>query len=82
MTASISALSAFQYVGVPHPEILAGVAIPGIGALNFFGPKRTGELAVAVSVPTVITLVVLAFFSLPHLGDYVTLNRLSARRSA
>jgi hypothetical protein len=40
VTASISALSAFQYVGVPHPEILAGVAIPGIGALNFFGPKR------------------------------------------
>jgi amino acid transporter len=69
VTASISALSGFQYVGVPHPEIFAGVAILGIGALNFFGPKRTGELAVAVSVPTVITVVVLAFFSLPHFGE-------------
>jgi hypothetical protein len=26
---------------------LCGVAILGIGALNFFGPKRTGELAIA-----------------------------------
>lgn len=69
VTASISALSGFQYAGVPHPEIFAGVAILGIGALNFFGPKRTGELAVAVSVPTVITVVVLGFFSLPHLGE-------------
>jgi amino acid transporter len=69
VTASISALSGFQYVGVLHPEIFAGVTILGIGALNFFGPKRTGELAVAISVPTVITVVVLAFFSLPHLGE-------------
>jgi len=69
VTASISALSAFQYVGVPHPEFFAGAAILGIGALNFFGPKHTGELAVAISVPTVLTVVVLAFFSLPHLGE-------------
>jgi amino acid transporter len=69
VTASISALAGFQYVGVPHPEIFAGSAILVIGALNFFGPKRTGELAVAVSVPTVITVVVLGFFSLPHLGE-------------
>ena len=39
VTASISALSGFQYVGVPHPEIFAGVAILGIGALNFFRSK-------------------------------------------
>ena len=69
VTASISALSGFQYIGVSHPEIFAGIAILGIGALNFFGPKRTGELAVAVSVPTVITVVALTFFSLPHLGE-------------
>jgi amino acid transporter len=69
VTASISALFGFQYVGVPHPGIFAGVAILGIGALNFFGPRRTGELAVAISVRTVITVVVLAFFSLPHLGE-------------
>jgi len=69
VTVSISALSAFQYAGVPHPEIFAGAAIFGIGALNFFGPKRTGELAVAVSIPTVLTVVALVCFSIPHLGE-------------
>src|SRR4051812_25570728 len=45
VTAAISALSAFQYLGVPHPEMFAGVAILFIGALNFFGPRHTGGLA-------------------------------------
>ena len=44
MTAAISALSAFQYVGLPHPEIFAGCSILGIGALNFFGPKLVNWL--------------------------------------
>ena len=69
VTAAISALSAFQYLGVPHPEIFAGCSILGIGALNFFGPKRTGELAVAVSVPTAIVVVMLGLFTVPHLGE-------------
>ncbi len=69
VTASISALSAFQYIEVPHPEIFAGVAIIGIGTLNYFGPKSTGGLAVAVSVPTVLIVVGLTLFSLPHFGE-------------
>src|ERR1700729_4628940 len=50
--ASISALSAFQYLGIGPPELFAGAAILAIGALNYFGPKHTGGLAVAVSIPT------------------------------
>jgi amino acid transporter len=69
VTAAIGALSAFQYVGPPHPEIFAGCSILGIGALNFFGPKRTGELAVAVSVPTAIVVLILGLFTVPHLGE-------------
>src|SRR4029077_17442797 len=38
-------------------------------ALNFFGPKRTGELAVAVSVPTAIVVIVLGLFTVPHVGE-------------
>src|ERR1700755_1911922 len=38
VTAAISALSAFQYLGVAHPELFAAAAILGIGALNYFGP--------------------------------------------
>src|SRR2546425_5371612 len=54
VTAAISALSAFQYLGVPHPERFAALSIAVIGALNYFGPKHTGGLAFLISVPTVI----------------------------
>jgi amino acid transporter len=68
VTAAISALSAFQYLGVDHPELFAGGAILVIGALNYFGPKHTGGLAFLVSVPTVIVVVLLGLLTLPHLG--------------
>src|SRR5208282_1894366 len=45
VTAAISALSAFQYLQVNHPEYWAASAIAGIGLLNFLGPKHTGGLA-------------------------------------
>jgi amino acid transporter len=69
VTASISALSAFQYLGVGHPELFAGAAILAIGALNYFGPKHTGGLAVAVSIPTAIVIVGLGVFCLFHMGQ-------------
>src|SRR5258708_3042777 len=71
VTAAISALSAFQYLGLPHPEIFAAGAIAVIGALNFFGPKHTGGLAFLISVPTVVVVVALGLFCLPHLGQAV-----------
>lgn len=69
VTAAISGLSAFQYLGVPHPEYFAALAIVAIGALNVFGPKHTGGLAFLVSVPTAIVVVLLGAFCLPHLGE-------------
>ncbi len=69
VTAAISALSAFSYLGVNHPEYWAGFAIVVIGTLNFFGPKHTGGLAFLVSVPTVVVVILLGAFALPHLGD-------------
>ena len=71
VTAAISALSAYQYLGLPHPEVFAGVSILAIGALNFFGPRHTGGLAFLVSIPTVIVVVVLGLICLPHLGAAV-----------
>ena len=68
VTAAISALSAFQYLGVPHPEKFAAASILMIGLLNLLGPKQTGGLAFLISVPTAIVVVVLGLFSLPHLG--------------
>jgi amino acid transporter/nucleotide-binding universal stress UspA family protein len=68
VTAAISALSAFQYLGVPHPEKFAAAAILVIGLLNLLGPKHTGGLAFLISVPTAIVVITLGLFSLPHLG--------------
>ena len=68
VTAAISSLSAFQYLGVPHPERWAAMAILVIGALNYFGPRHTGGLAFLIAVPTVLVVIALGAFSLPHLG--------------
>jgi amino acid transporter/nucleotide-binding universal stress UspA family protein len=69
VTAAISALSAFAYLGVPHPEKFAAMSIFIIGALNLLGPKQTGGLAFLISVPTAIVVVVLGLFSLPHISE-------------
>jgi len=69
VTAAISALSAFQYLGVPHPEKFAAGAILFIGLLNLLGPKQTGGLAFLVSLPTALVVIILGLFSLPHLGQ-------------
>ncbi len=69
VTAAISALSAFQYLGVPHPEKFAAIAMLIIGLFNLLGPKQTGGLAFLISGPTAIVVVVLGLFSVPHIGE-------------
>src|SRR5260370_6754146 len=71
VTAAISALSAFQYLGGPHPEKFPAAAILIIGLLNILGPRHTGGLAFLVSVPTAIVVFLLGLFSLPHMGDAI-----------
>ena len=71
VTAAISALSAFAYLGVPHPEKFAAAAILFIGLLNLLGPKHTGGLAFLISLPTLIVVLVLGLFSLPHMGEAI-----------
>jgi amino acid transporter len=71
VTAAISALSAFQYLGVPHPEKFAALSVLIIGLLNLLGPKQTGGLAFLISVPAAIVVVVLGLFSLPHIGQAI-----------
>jgi amino acid transporter/nucleotide-binding universal stress UspA family protein len=67
VTAALSALSAFQYLGVPHPERFAALSIAVIGALNWFGPKHTGGLAFLVAIPTMAVVLLLGLFSIPHI---------------
>src|ERR1700744_1351801 len=57
VTAALSALSAFQYLGqVFHltptaMSLFAAGSIVLIGSLNYLGPKHTGSLAFFISVP-------------------------------
>jgi amino acid transporter len=69
VTAAVSALSAFLYLGVPHPEYFAAVSILIVGALNYFGPKHTGGAAVVIAIPTAIVVVILGLLAIPHIGD-------------
>ena len=69
VTAAISAMSAFQYLGVSHPELFAGLAIVIIGALNYFGPRSTGGLAFLIGVPAAVAVVTLGAFCLPHIDQ-------------
>jgi amino acid transporter/nucleotide-binding universal stress UspA family protein len=71
VTAALSALSAFQYLGWPYPEVFAACAILLIGALNFFGPKHSSGLALLISVPTVIVVISLGCFVLSHVGEAI-----------
>ena len=71
VTAAISALSAFQYLGVPHPERFAAGAILVVVLLNLLGPRHTGGLAFLISVPTAIVVITLGLFSIPHIHEAV-----------
>jgi amino acid transporter len=71
VTAALSALSAFQYLGLDNPELWAGGTILLIGVLNYFGPRHSGGAAFLVSVPTVAVVALLGLFTLPHLGEAV-----------
>ena len=75
VTAAVSALSAFLYLGFPHPEYWACGAIFVIGFLNFFGPKHTGGAAALVAVPTGIVVLLLGLLALPHLGEAIHATR-------
>src|SRR5262249_46828101 len=65
VTAAISALSAFQYLGVPHPEKFAAVSLLIIGLLNLLGPKQTGGLGFLISCPTARFVIAFWVFCLP-----------------
>ncbi|MBI4115689.1 MAG: amino acid permease [Candidatus Omnitrophica bacterium] len=67
VTASLSALSAFQYFNFPHPEIWAIGSILTIGAINYVGPTKGGSIAVVIGLFASVTAAVLFIFTLPHL---------------
>ena len=72
VTASLSCLDAFHYLGFSQLEAKkwAITAIFGIGAMNFFGPKHSGSVAIWFALPTVLIVLVLIGSGVPHLHDF------------
>ena len=69
VTAALSGWSAMIYFNVPKDFVLAATIglILVIGAINYFGPKHSGTMALSLALPTVIVVVLILIFSLPHL---------------
>ena len=83
VTASLSCLDAFHYLGIngislgagwfgskgiPLDALAAAATILIIGGLNYFGPTKTGSVAMVVALATVILTMVIGIACLPHLG--------------
>src|SRR5689334_12257958 len=69
VTASLSGWSAMAYFHAPkaHIAVATLVLILVVGAINFFGPKHSGSMAVTLALPTVVVVILIALLSLPHL---------------
>lgn len=70
VTAALSGWSSVTYLGAPKETIrLATIAvILLVGAINYFGPKHSGSLAIFLAIPMVLTVALMVLFSLPHLN--------------
>lgn len=69
VTAALSGWAALSYLGVPqqHVMVCTILAIVLVGALNFFGPRHSGSLAVMLALPTAVVVVAIILLSIPHL---------------
>src|SRR5438094_8016979 len=65
VTAALSGWSAMAYFHAPKDHIVLATVllILVVGAINFFGPKHSGSMAVTLAIPTVIVVVLIILFS-------------------
>src|SRR5207302_2217975 len=79
VTAALSGWSALSYLtsgaekvawikfAKDHNAISTVAVLLFMGWINWFGPKHSGTLAVALAAPTVVVVIVLIALSVPHL---------------
>ena len=79
VTASLSCLDAFHYLeaalgfhglqvmGVPIEAVLAAATILAIGAMNYFGPTKTGTMAMYIALATVALTLIIGVRAALHL---------------
>jgi amino acid transporter/nucleotide-binding universal stress UspA family protein len=69
VTAAISSLDAFHYLGFANPEWWAIGSLIFLGLVNTVGPKHSGGLAVFLAAPVILILLILVIATIPHLGE-------------
>lgn len=69
VTASLSSLDAFHYLGFSHPEWWAIGSLAIIGLINILGPTKSGNIATVIAISTVSVLAVLCVAVLPHVKN-------------
>ncbi len=79
VTASLSVLEGVHYIAhfleqgagihVPFPSWWAIGIIMLVGAVNWFGPRHSGSLAVMLAIPASIAAASIALLAIPHLGE-------------
>jgi amino acid transporter/nucleotide-binding universal stress UspA family protein len=77
VTAALSGWSALTYFKIPflvtHPGLVPYATISVLlvmGWINWYGPKHSGSMAVALAAPTVIVVIALIGISAPHLTTH------------
>ena len=71
VTAALSALDAFHYLHLPHPEIWAAAGIALVGVINYFGPTKAGAAALVVALVTIVFTLIIGAAAVPHLSHAV-----------
>ncbi|MFM8716502.1 MAG: amino acid permease, partial [Spartobacteria bacterium] len=69
VTAALSGWAALSYLGIPKDYIMVSTigVILVIGAINLLGPRHSGNLAVALALPTLVVILGIIGLSIPHL---------------
>ncbi len=65
VTMALSILDACHYFGLDNPVLWAIIIVLVIAALNWFGPKHSGGLALLITAITVVTLLIIVIASAP-----------------
>ena len=69
VTASLSSLDAFHYLGVARPELWAVGSLVLIGLINVVGPTQSSNVAGVIATATIGCLGALCVAVIPHIRD-------------
>jgi amino acid transporter/nucleotide-binding universal stress UspA family protein len=72
VTAALSSVAAFHYLNVTQPTVWALAGIIGVGAMNFFGPRKAGSFALIAAIVTVAFTGIIGLSSIPFLAQATT----------